>query len=570
MKNGGYFLPLRKELRHLKIIAVIICHRKILRLLLSVLVIVVQWQIQTHAQSHYSILDIDSIFDKGEKAFYEEQYLLALEHFIDANTRANATDLYQLQCLSAHRVGVCYFKLSELGEAMRYYEIAYELCVKHDLDISTKLRIQNGIAGVYFEEMNWTKAHELTLQCFNSAMELNDSSSIRQYATNLALLSNKIKKFDDTEKYADMTREYSSNGYISDLGILGIEAEALFLQGKNNELKEIVPKVLANPYESADNKGSVMTYLIRVLTEEGKLAEAFSHVDEASSFVSVRNKPMLFEAVANLYEKSGDLKGVIACKDSLLLYNDSIRRITNRQLVESSRIRIEMTQLSAEIEKQKTRAEQNQKISSMLIFILLLLSAISILAIYTIRSRSRQHRMVMQLNEEKLLQEKQLAEKELNETKLEAQYKHELMQSEIEHQNKLLSMTTMFIASRNELIEDVLNQLSEIKEIQWMPKLSEMLRNLRQILKDSAERDNFLVNFESANPEFVRSLKEKHHDLSSSDIRFLAYIRMNLSTKDIAALINITPDSCKRRKIRISKKLGLESSADLYEYIIGI
>ncbi len=563
-------LPLPNELHPpTKSIAVINRLPQILRSLLLVLVIVAQC-LYVPAQRSYTTQDIDSLFDKGDEAFNEERYLSALECFIEANTRANATDLYELQCITAHRVGVCYFKLSELGSAMKYYEQAYELCVKHDFDIRIKLRIQNGIAGVYFEEMNWAKARELTLECFNSAMELNDSSSIRQYATNLALLSNKIKQFDDTEKFAGMTREYSRNGDISDLGILGIEAEALFLQGKNKELKEIVPKILANPLETADNKGSVLIYLIEILTVEGKLAEAFSHIEQASNFVSVRNKPMLFETVARLCEKSGDLKGVIACKDSLLLYQDSITHITNRQLIESSRIRLEITQLSAEIDRQVAEVAQSRRISNMLMFILILLSAIGILVIYIMRSRNRQHRVVMQLNEEKLLQEKQLAEKELHETRLEADYKQALMSNEIEHQNKLLSMTTMFIASRNELIEDVLSQLSEIKEIQWMPKLSEMVRNLRQILKDSAERDNFLVNFESANPEFVRSLKEKHHDLSSSDIRFLAYIRMNLSTKDIAALINITPDSCKRRKIRISKKLGLESSADLYEYIIGI
>ena len=43
-----------------------------------------------------------------------------------------------------------------------------------------------------------------------------------------------------------------------------------------------------------------------------------------------------------------------------------------------------------------------------------------------------------------------------------------------------------------------------------------------------------------------------------------------MQTKDIAALLNITPDSCKRRKIRLSKKLGLETSSDLYSHILGI
>lgn len=79
-----------------------------------------------------------------------------------------------------------------------------------------------------------------------------------------------------------------------------------------------------------------------------------------------------------------------------------------------------------------------------------------------------------------------------------------------------------------------------------------------------------VVNFEAADPDFARRVLERHPALLDSDVRFLSYVRMNMQTKDIAALLNITPDSCKRRKIRISKKLGLETSSDLYSHILGI
>lgn len=90
---------------------------------------------------------------------------------------------------------------------------------------------------------------------------------------------------------------------------------------------------------------------------------------------------------------------------------------------------------------------------------------------------------------------------------------------------------------------------------------------LRSLLKNDTKLDDFMVQFESLYPNFVHNVQQRHPDLTVSDIRFIAYLKMNLSNKEIASLLSITPDSCTRKKIRLSKRLGLNSSRDLYSYI---
>ena len=128
----------------------------------------------------------------------------------------------------------------------------------------------------------------------------------------------------------------------------------------------------------------------------------------------------------------------------------------------------------------------------------------------------------------------------------------------------------MFVSSRNELIEDLLNYLNNETDIKSVPAVKTLTLHLRHLLKENNEKENFLVNFEAANPGFMQHLQSLHPDLLPSELRFLAYVRMNLQTKEIASLLNINPESCRRRKIRLSKKLNLDSSSELYNYIIGM
>lgn len=256
--------------------------------------------------------------------------------------------------------------------------------------------------------------------------------------------------------------------------------------------------------------------------------------------------------------------------DSLVVYNDSITKVTNRQLTENSKIKIEIMKFKTDMDKQLSRMRLRHYISMLVLCILVLLVTIAVIVIRNQRIKNRNQSKMMQLQLEKEQHEKQLAEEKAKSVEMEAHYRQEMMKHSLEQKQNELSAASMFISSRNELIENLLKDLTDIKEVQGMPAINNLVQHLKQLLKTSNERDNFIINFESANPDFIKTLKEKHPDLSSSDIRFLAYIRMNMSTKDIASLTNINPESCKRRKIRISKKLGIRSSADLYDYIINM
>lgn len=87
------------------------------------------------------------------------------------------------------------------------------------------------------------------------------------------------------------------------------------------------------------------------------------------------------------------------------------------------------------------------------------------------------------------------------------------------------------------------------------------------MLDNNEEWEHFSTYFEQRNETFINALKEQCPELSAQEIRFLSLIYLNLSTKEIALLLNITPEYCKKKKQLIAKKMGLENSKALYSFL---
>ena len=185
------------------------------------------------------------------------------------------------------------------------------------------------------------------------------------------------------------------------------------------------------------------------------------------------------------------------------------------------------------------------------------------------RQRARREKQLLALRLEREQQAKLLAEKQMKETELLARYQEEIMKRQLAEKQSELNATALFATARNALIEQVIETLNEADlPAELQPKVGALVQDLRQMVRADADSDKLIIDFEAANPDFVARLNRACETLSSSDIRFLSFVRMNLSVKEIAELMNITPESCKRRRQRVAKKLGLDSATELFDYIL--
>jgi len=176
--------------------------------------------------------------------------------------------------------------------------------------------------------------------------------------------------------------------------------------------------------------------------------------------------------------------------------------------------------------------------------------------------------MTLELEKEK--SDKLLLEKKLKEEEARALLEEERLKNEIESRNRKLSAKALHLIERNELLASIVENLEESQGLEQESKLRAYIRKLKGLIKSDNEWEDFIKHFEEVNQGFLSDVKEKHPELNANDLRFISYVYMNLTTKEIAAILSITAGACRKRKERISKKMNLADSSKLYDYLSTI
>lgn len=160
-----------------------------------------------------------------------------------------------------------------------------------------------------------------------------------------------------------------------------------------------------------------------------------------------------------------------------------------------------------------------------------------------------------------------ILEQILNEQEAATKLNQEILKNEIEHRNRKLTAKALEFSTRNQMLEFIINELSTDSEFSNHSKLQNIILQLKNHLKSTKDFNDFFRHFEEVNPNFIKNIKSKHPTLTANDVRFLSYLYMNLSTKEISTLLNITIEACRKRKERISNKMELPDKSDLYSYL---
>lgn len=160
---------------------------------------------------------------------------------------------------------------------------------------------------------------------------------------------------------------------------------------------------------------------------------------------------------------------------------------------------------------------------------------------------------------------KQLKHEQLENEQTIMQIKNEKLNQDIESKNRELAISTMSIIKKNE----VLNSIK--KELKRNNKPSESQSAIALIdknLNNTKDWQFFEKAFNNADKDFLEKIKQAHPDLTANDLRFCAYLRLNLSSKEIAPLLNISTKSVETKRYRLRKRLNLEHDDGLVEYIL--
>jgi ligand-binding sensor domain-containing protein/DNA-binding CsgD family transcriptional regulator len=149
---------------------------------------------------------------------------------------------------------------------------------------------------------------------------------------------------------------------------------------------------------------------------------------------------------------------------------------------------------------------------------------------------------------------------------------NERLQSEIVVKNNELASTTFNLVQKGEMLMKVKEEFVRMKRSSEIDKDTDDYRKILRMLGDDKMKKNweqFAVHFDKVHSNFLVSLKSIYPYLTASDLKLCAYLRLNLTSKEIAQIMNITIKGVELGRHRLRKKLGIQPEVNLVNFLLN-
>lgn len=502
----------------------------------------------------------------------DKKYAAAITLLTEAQHLSIENHWSKQEFLSTNNIGLTYYFMLDYGEALRNFLIAYNIAME-EKDATLEMTVLNNIAILYSKEKNFDKATAYFLKAYNIAKEKNDRARIGNYASNLGIVHNEMHQLEKARDYLNEAFTYLRNDPRRLLGAQLTFAQNQYHEGNISTAEQLVAKLLVMTKDSAyrDEQIALYTLLSAIKLKENDLGAALAYGNEVlSESPNLEERIEIYQTLSEIHFKNHAYALAVADKDSIIHFRDSINTIKNGQQFENSKLKFELLNSKHDLSLNEAKLSSQRRLLYLVVAFIVVVIAFFIWLMRVRGMIAERSRKIITLEFENEKSQNLLLEKQIKEKETAALLEQERLKNEIEIRNRKLSAKALYLSGRNELIDDIITSLSQIPDISGDSILIKHISQLRSHVRTDNEWDDFSTHFQEVNQGFLNALRKNHPDLTSNDVRFLSYIYMNLNTKEIAALLNITPEGCRKRKERITKKMQLADNISLFEYLTGL
>jgi tetratricopeptide (TPR) repeat protein len=466
-----------------------------------------------NSKNHKAILY--SLQNVGNTLIFIGDYEEALKNLLEGYRISvdNKMDVESLRILNS--IGIVYDRLGKFDQALSYYFNSLDLYNKNvnkNNQLFSVLSIQalyNNIGNIYQTKGDLQSAVEYYNKGLKLSIEKNDDNNVGIIAGNLGKISMEQKNYPRALEY--LKQSMDARERINDLP--GIAKTSY---------------IYAYYYDGLNDRRHAMEYAKKAL--------------DIGEKVGALNTGKI--AAMELYEyskKAGDFKEALAYHELYMKLSDSLINEKNVSQVTQLQLKFEYDKLQKEREIKDKRA-RFVYIGS----ILALIAGLVIAVLLVIISRNRT---------------------------LQVQFQNEKLEQDIDLRNKELATNVMYLVKKNELINGVTNKLLTLKE-KLDDKNRESMQNIiieLQNLMDKEVWEEFEFRFQQVHHSFYKNLQSGFPELSPAEIKLAAFLRLNMTSKDIASITGQSVKSLEVARARLRKKLGITNQdVNLVNFLLEI
>ena len=251
-----------------------------------------------------------------------------------------------------------------------------------------------------------------------------------------------------------------------------------------------------------------------------------------------------------------------------------ISEIQIKYEIERQEMQKKILETDINLRKQELKVRKYQ--TRILFFLITIILLISVLIFYFLKVKNNSLRQKNELYEkERLLKEKQmqidktqkeLIEAELKNTKLETQR----LEHELGFKSKELVNFALHINQKNDFFKELKKEIAKIKKKYKIREIIKIYQRINEIIQIDTDREKFQIHVEEVHQSFFHNLEIKFPELTKGEKRLLALLMMNLSSKEISSIINISPASVNTKRYRLRKKLNIDTDENLIKFVKNI
>ncbi|WP_177734604.1 MULTISPECIES: tetratricopeptide repeat protein [Flavobacterium] len=261
------------------------------------------------------------------------------------------------------------------------------------------------------------------------------------------------------------------------------------------------------------------------------------------------------EQLIGLYEKQQHFAEVSKLQKRVMAIKEESYSLEKAKIGKSLEVQFETAEKNRKLALISQEKEIARLTNYLLAVCIVVLLVVFITGYYYLKNRNKRDKQLLKTKEalvEALEQQKELKE---------IQFKNDL-----DHKESQLSAITLQMLQKNEL----LNEIKTTIELQQPLSEQQLVKMVNRHFEQKNNWEDFNLYFESINKNFYTRLKQIYPEISANDLKICALIKLNLSIKEMASILNISPDSVKTARYRLRKKLQMNADDNLTNFILSV
>jgi len=452
-----------------------------------------------------------------------------------------------------------YRELGEFEHSLQTHMKALKLKEEISADLDNLAASYWNIGNAHGDVKNFKASNEWYKKAIDAYQELEQEDDLISVQTLVGYNYKEIKEYDKALPYFikaidyyKKTKQETNLAAIYDVvGNLYFDLEDY---NKAKEYYEESVKVSKNHDEATLTARSIRN-LGRVNNKLGNYEKALKLLfNSLETFKNRETKLSMYNNyyyISEVYESMGNYKKALEYYKNFstlrneVMDNDKIKAINELEIkYQTEKKESEIALQNEEIKTLNAQAE-NDKLTKTLYGIgMFSFIAIAGLIYFGLRQRIKRNRIQREKQEE-------------------------IYKQEIAFKKKELASQTLHLVQKNTFIQELKDNLEKIKKSPELFKVE--FRRLVMLLKKESAEDRdwevFKSYFSEVHNNFDNKIKAIANDITEKEIRLASFLRMNLSTKEIASMLNVLPDSVLKSKYRLKKKLALNKEDDLTQFL---